>query len=397
MQKAGRFTVADKTTAQVSIVICNYNYERFVGEAIQSVTDQDTDNIELIVVDDGSTDNSMDVIDGFSEDLIVIRKENSGQASALNCGFKEASADIVIFLDSDDVLMPDAVSEVLRVFRDPGFVKAHWRMDLIDSDGRKLPGATPNGPLDQGDFREFVFRNGPANLLSAPTSGNAWRRGVLDAIFPIPEPCYRLNADKYLIELAPFLGAIAKIDRPLSAYRQHDSNGWAGSDFNHQLSRELEMYADYSAAALRICEAAGHSPDLSVWHDRSHWKRLEASADHIATLSSGDGMVMIADGGTWGDGCIGSRERTHFPERDGYFGGLPADSAEAIQELEKMIQRGITHLVFPWSSFWWLDHYSEFRSYLGRRCERETFRDLLVIYDLQHAPSVTREFARRAY
>jgi glycosyltransferase involved in cell wall biosynthesis len=374
--------ILSKALIRVSIIISNYNYERYVGEAIRSALDQDADDVEVIVVDDGSIDSSIDVIRNFAEYLIIISKENGGQASALNAGLKVASGDYVIFLDSDDVLLPYAASEVLGVFEDSRYVKAHWPMELIDQKSQRLSGTIPVGQLEHGDYREFVFSNGPTILMSSPTSGNAWSRSFLDTVFPIPEECYRLNADKYLFELAPFFGAIARIDRPLSLYRKHTSNGWHGSGFNRQLERELEMYAHYSQTARNISEGAGYTPDMDQWVKSCHWKRLEACVDYIEGLSPEDGTVIVADGGTWAGGPIGSRKRRHFPEVSGHFGGLPADSAAAIVELKRMLQLNVTHLVFPWSSFWWLDYYSSFRNYLDERYKRENFRSLIVSYDL---------------
>src|ERR687885_1217665 len=86
----------------VSILICNYNYAQYVKEAIDSALNQTYSNTEVIVIDDGSTDNSREIIASYGDKIIPILKQNSGQASAFNVGFAISKGDIICFLDSDD-------------------------------------------------------------------------------------------------------------------------------------------------------------------------------------------------------------------------------------------------------------------------------------------------------
>ncbi len=88
---------------KLSILINNYNYGRFLGEAIDSALAQTYRNIEIIVVDDGSTDNSCEIIAGYGDRIIPILKENGGQASAFNAGFAISTGEWIALLDSDDV------------------------------------------------------------------------------------------------------------------------------------------------------------------------------------------------------------------------------------------------------------------------------------------------------
>src|SRR5262249_35043848 len=91
----------------VSVIINNYNYERFVGDAIASALDQSYERKEVIVVDDGSTDGSRSVIQGYAKRLVVVSKANGGQASAFNAGFAKSRGEIICFLDADDVFLPN--------------------------------------------------------------------------------------------------------------------------------------------------------------------------------------------------------------------------------------------------------------------------------------------------
>ncbi|MEO1180761.1 MAG: glycosyltransferase, partial [Cyanobacteria bacterium J06636_28] len=100
----------------VSVIISNYNYGRFITEAIESVLNQTYSNVELIVVDDGSTDNSRDIIQSYSHRLISVFQENSGQGAAFNVGLTQASGDIICFLDADDYYRPDKLEKVVAAF-----------------------------------------------------------------------------------------------------------------------------------------------------------------------------------------------------------------------------------------------------------------------------------------
>src|SRR4051795_10336845 len=94
---------------RASIVINNYNYGRFLRESIQSALAQTHPNCEVIVVDDGSTDDSREIITSYGQRVKPIFKENAGQGSTFNAGFPVSSGDFVCFLDSDDTLYPDAM------------------------------------------------------------------------------------------------------------------------------------------------------------------------------------------------------------------------------------------------------------------------------------------------
>ncbi len=99
-----------------SIIVNNYNYGRFLAEAIESALSQTYANTEVIVVDDGSTDNSRDIIASYKDQIIPVLKENGGQASAFNAGFQASSGEVIFFLDADFVggeLRQNTLSRIL--------------------------------------------------------------------------------------------------------------------------------------------------------------------------------------------------------------------------------------------------------------------------------------------
>ena len=119
---------------RLSVVIPNYNYGRFLSDAVRSALAVDWPDVEVIVVDDGSTDESLSVLGEFGDRITVLVQENAGPRVACNRGFAKSSGDVVIFLDSDDVLEPLIAREAARVWR-PGISKVQVQMSRIDGDG----------------------------------------------------------------------------------------------------------------------------------------------------------------------------------------------------------------------------------------------------------------------
>src|SRR4051812_29276317 len=196
---------------QASIVINNYNYGRFLGAAVDSALAQTHPGTEVVVVDDGSTDDSRDVIAAFGGRVIPVLKENGGQASAFNAGFAACRGEVVLFLDADDLLLPTAVERAVDLLGDPAVVKVHWPLWVIDEYGRRTGPTYPAAPLSQGDLRDVVLRNGPTSSVNAPTSGNAWSRKFLEEALPVHECGDKHGADAYLFTLAPIFGPIKSI------------------------------------------------------------------------------------------------------------------------------------------------------------------------------------------
>jgi glycosyltransferase involved in cell wall biosynthesis len=227
----------------VSILINNYNYARFLRNAIDSAIEQTYPQTEVIVVDDGSADESKAIIESYQDRVISVLKQNGGQASAFNAGFAQAKGEIILFLDSDDMLKPDTVERVVSIFRSqPETVKVQYRLQVIDANGTKTGAVTPRQQQEMpcGSLIQYVIRFG--DYVWPPTSGNAFRADVLKQILPMPEDTYRISADRYLNWLSVVFGPIVSLEQPGGYYRVHGSNNfhakWGQFDFA-KLKRNL--------------------------------------------------------------------------------------------------------------------------------------------------------------
>src|SRR5215471_21617595 len=130
----------------VSIIVVNYNNGRFLASAIDSALAQDHPLCETIVVDDGSTDNSRAIIAGYGHQIrFILREKNGHQIAALNSAWPLARYPILIFLDSDDLLLPHAASVIASVWKSDT-VKVQYPLKTIDEEGRQLGHVAPKYP-----------------------------------------------------------------------------------------------------------------------------------------------------------------------------------------------------------------------------------------------------------
>src|SRR5437868_764474 len=130
---------------RLAVIIANYNYRDFVAAAIESALAVDWLDKEVIVVDDASSDDSRTIIEGFQGRVAAYFRLKSHQLGAHMFGFEQSTGEVIIFLDSDDLLEPEVMQEVAKVWR-PGVSKVQYRMNLIDATGTQLGSAIPQFP-----------------------------------------------------------------------------------------------------------------------------------------------------------------------------------------------------------------------------------------------------------
>lgn len=244
-----------------SIVVINFNYERYLRAAIDSALAQTYPAVEVIVVDDCSTDGSRAVIESYGARVVAcMQTRNAGMSASANAGFRRSSGSRVLFLDADDVLHPDAL-EVFASRWDEGVAQGQSRLELIDGDRPSGSVYPPyETPFGGPDVRADLLRRG--RYQTSVTSGLAFARDALDKVMPIPEQAFDRSADGYLATVVPLYGTVISIDRPLGGYRRHTANH---SGFQADIARRARWriaHDEHRYDALRV-HAARNGLDVA--------------------------------------------------------------------------------------------------------------------------------------
>lgn len=207
---------------RLSIVIANYNYERFVAAAVDSALALQWDDVEVVVVDDGSTDASWVVIESYADRVTSLLTGNNGQREATNRGYALTSGDVVVFLDSDDVLPPDLPVRLAEAWT-PTVSKAQFQMQRIDENGTPMGTPFPEyRPVPtSADIRRWA--SATTAYPTPPGSGNAYARTFLDRIFPVGSDLGDA-ADSACLAAAPFFGDVVSVPGVVVGYRRHNAN-----------------------------------------------------------------------------------------------------------------------------------------------------------------------------
>ena len=264
------------TSPLTTILIDAYNYGEFIERAIDSVLSQDfpPEQLEVIVVDDGSTDDTGERVRRYGSRIKYLLKENGGQASAFNLGFANASGDMILLLDADDYFLPGKVRRIFDAFQaHPAVGMVYHKLPQLHSAGVLIPAAEFEAlsgflPADARMFSKYRAHQ---------TSCLAFRRSTLREIFPIPESM-KIQADGYLELIAVLITPVLAIAEDLAVYRIHGKNLCAG-DF---------QAADIKAAARLVASTNTVRREVQEWI-RTHRRRL----GNIKTRRLLDGVMFL--------------------------------------------------------------------------------------------------------
>lgn len=232
--------IAEAAQFSLTVIITCWNYAEFVGRAIDSVISQQVPQCQIIVIDDGSTDDSWKVITDTG--ARAYRIENSGQRKACLFALNKTTSPFILFLDADDELRPGSIAKLLKAL-DKSVAKIQYPLLRIDSSGHEIGGAFPT----LGDWRERehiqeqIYRNGV--YTTPPTSGNVFRRDLCELL---ADADYDTAVDGIILFAAPFFGDIISLSHPLGLYRVHgqnDSSSFAPVD-QKRIERNLNRYID---------------------------------------------------------------------------------------------------------------------------------------------------------
>ena len=277
------------TTPFVSVLIDTYNHERFIEEAIQSVLSQDfpASEREILVVDDGSTDRTPEILRKFASQIRILRKPNGGQASAFNLGIPQCRGEIVAFLDGDDWWAPKKLSSVVEAFA------SHPATGLIGhSITEVLAGGTQRSELvrEAPEFRidsvaaAHIFRLRKSFL---GTSRMTFRTGILRRIGPVPETLV-IEADEFLFTLGALFSEVLLLREPLTFYRLQGQNWFQIGDHDLSSLHRKHNVLQALTAELRRRFTEEH---VSVEISRIILDALQTEAD-VLRLSLGQGSPL---------------------------------------------------------------------------------------------------------
>lgn len=235
----------------VSITINNYNYGRFLSEAIESALNQTYLHTEVVVVDDGSTDNSREIIASYKNQIIPVLKENGGQASAFNAGFAASNGDIICFLDADDIFLPEKVTKIVNVFGDhPDIGWCFHSQKVVDVKTGALLRLRRESGTRECDFRAHL-RRGKSSFTAPATSGTCFTRSLLQQILPMPKAeALKTAADRYTKLMALALSKGFFLDEELTIQKIHGDNAYTAMSGKQQLMRARGF--TFSAYWMRV-------------------------------------------------------------------------------------------------------------------------------------------------
>jgi glycosyltransferase involved in cell wall biosynthesis len=276
----GSLDVPDDRALSITILINNYNYAAFLARAIESALAQTWPLVQIVVVDDGSTDASPEIAARYSgPDYLFLRKQNGGQNSAIAHGLSHLSGDYTIILDSDDWLVPHACETIMKIAATTAPNALMYRLAKIDNEGRTV-GFFPNEPFQAADLRRFISAHG--YIPSPPTSGNAYRTDFLKEAMQFVSPS-SLFCDGYLAWAAGWTEAVVSIPEVLGCYRVHGRNAstTGGRDRarlyknnNYALDHVRHLHA--WLGARRVSPAAWHELiNAYIWRDTLYLKLVE--------------------------------------------------------------------------------------------------------------------------
>lgn len=247
----------EKRRPLVSIVMPTRNHGRFIRESINSVLNQNYDSIQLLVVDGGSTDDTLDILKGYGNRLKWTSEPDKGQTDAINKGMAQVSGDILAYLNSDDVLLPGAIETIVRYFDDhPECDMVYGNADYIDSEGFVIGTyATAEYSFDRLMHDCCVCQ--PAAF---------WKRRIADRAGPFDDTLQTAMDYDYWLRIATCGGIIHHTTDKLAQSRLHEE------------AKTLTMRGTIYKEIFDICERHGGYVSRSYYYGLWSYRVYESWA-----------------------------------------------------------------------------------------------------------------------
>ena len=373
----------------VSIIIPTYNYGHFIGSTITNIQEQTLEEWECIIVDDGSTDNTRQIIEEFKKSdnrIKYIHQENMYQAAAKNAGLKVCSGKYIQFLDADDLL------ESRKLERQFYFLEEHQYVDIVYGNTRYFP----SEELDARWY--FMNKNDPPWIPEISGSGEKVistivnnnfltinspliRKSVFEDVGSFDEDLKLVEDWHFWIRCALKVKFVQYENWPLTTalVRSHSTS-----------SSRNRAQVNASTALMRqkldilITDEETKLLNKNLLNELVAWihliKRTEQELKNV--IGDEQNFILIDQDEIRHELKIDTCSIIPFMENDGAFWGLPADDAEARDELERQIRSGAEFIAFWWNSFWWRDQYPGFYKHLCESYVCVINNDRLIAFDL---------------
>jgi glycosyltransferase involved in cell wall biosynthesis len=277
-----------------TVLIDSFNYGHFIEEAVDSVLTQDfpADQIEIIVVDDGSTDDTAEHLKKYGNRIKYLYKNNGGQASAFNLGLSHAQGDLVALLDADDYFLPNKLRRLSEEFSkapDAGMVY-HRLQEFNSRTGVRIESSFV--PISGFIAKD---RNALLSYVLYPTSALAFRRSLLQPLLPVPESL-TIQADSHLTGLIIFLAPIVAISESLAVYRVHGNNLFnvPGSGFDAKRTERRVATRQFLIDDMQQwLRSHGHNLQDPLLHELFMQWSLTQEADQFTLNSPGRWQLFV--------------------------------------------------------------------------------------------------------
>lgn len=230
---------------RVSVLIPSFNHCRYIEVCIDSVLAQTFSDIEIVVVDDGSTDGSIDILRGYGDQIILIEQANRGTQAARNTAITASSGELLALLDSDDVWLPNKLErQIAELDRHPTAGLVYSFAYRVDEQGERISGGPCIGEALRTDrpILSQMILDDPVPALTA-----VFRRSCLDALGGFDESLFGSADWDLWLRIAADWDVIS-VPEPLALYREHDLNT------TKVLFNNKKMYLERCALVARTIE-----------------------------------------------------------------------------------------------------------------------------------------------
>lgn len=259
----------------VTALINTHNYGRYLPFAINSVLNQTYPNIEIVVIDDGSTDHTPEVLAQYADKVRAIRTENGGQGHAFNVGIPAARGELLMMLDADDMWLPEKVERMVELAANrPKAGMLYHRFQNVDANGITYGMVFPPAVVN-GEYRAKYLRAG-GHWWCPITSVLTFRVDHIRRALPIPTYAVREGADTVITDFCALTTEIASLPDVLTLRRLHGSNLYASGRESTWYRSKAIREADVRRVEWRLFSMRQIMKrlniDFRVEIDRNEWR-----------------------------------------------------------------------------------------------------------------------------